>query len=553
MLDGRRKLPFSFAQPEETAPPPEPWRDGLDVGLILSKIRERKRLAIAGATLGALCLGACGAAWLTLRPTFYSAATEILITNTTLQLSGQDAVVTQLMVENTLLQSQILLARSNAVMDRTIAKVGMDRMQDMLPQPGLLGQLGKLLRFGSMPAPGSAQAQRARNAMLLALKSNVTVARVGASQIIGLRARGASPEMAAVLAQEVTQAFLGEARDINAVVTTSGAFRERIRVLGPTARVISEATPPVGKDGPRALLVLLLAPLLGGLAGCLLALARAVTSRRIWSGEQLTASTGGEFFGRIMASKHRAQESLHSGSSLAGSLRRIRTAAIERGGSRPRVIGITAMERGGKTTVAMGLALLLAGDGRRVLLVDAASATPDLTRRLDAGSADGLQQVLHDPGQFEEALQDALRPCLDMLPAGEGQSDLDTRWPNLLKAIDTTQKAYDWVILDMPMMDPAADLRAALCVLDDMVIVAERGVTSGPALSSALQALGAGRHKLLGTLINDPAHHQPAPAAAKASVAQAQKPVAREAVREDSKAVVNTGRVSRFTFSRERA
>jgi Mrp family chromosome partitioning ATPase len=562
MLDGRRKLPFSFAGVEEISPSPEPWRDGLDILVILSKIREQKRLLLKGMILGSLCFGLCGMGWLVLRSTAYSAGTEILIANTTLQLSGQDAVVTQLMVENTLLQSQILLARSNAVMERAIIKIGQDRVRDMLPQPGLLGQISKFFSFSAKHVVGSAEAQLERNALLQDLKASIVVARVGASQIIGLRARGSSPNIAAQLAQEVTQAFLVEMRDINAVVTTSGAFRERIRVLGPTARVISEAVPPIGKDGPRGLLILLLAPLLGGIVGCILALALAVMNRRVWSGEQLTGQVGAEFFGYIEASRRYPQEPLRQESSLTDALRRIRSAAIERRGTRPRIIGITSIERESKTTVAMGLALLLAGDDQRVLLIDAALRHADLSRRLGEDSAIGLQQVLHDPRKFKEALHHELRPCLDILPSGAGQNDLDTRWPSLLKSVDTAEKAYDWIILDMPPMEPATDLRAALCVLDDLVIVTERGVTSGSVLTRAFLALGSGRHKLIGTLINNPApqkHWLPrvipqVKPFVKHPLAHSpvQVPVEKNATRKGAKSTAEITSAPRFPFTQER-
>jgi Mrp family chromosome partitioning ATPase/capsular polysaccharide biosynthesis protein len=513
MLDGRRKLSFSFADADDSRPQQEAWRDGVDIGLVLSKLRERRRLLFSSALVGAAALGICGVGWLALRSTAYSAGTDILIANTTLQLSGQDAVVTQLMVENTLLQSQMLLVRSNAVMERAVVKLGSEQVKAMLPQPGLLGKLRQVLSFGrSAPQPGSSEAAAERNGLLQALKANVTVARAGASQVLSLRARGSSPDFAALLAQEVTQAFLGENRDINAVVTTSGAFRERIRVLGPTARVISEAVPPLSKDGPRALLVLLLGPLLGALLGLAAAAAFAVFSRRIWSGEQMIARTGAEFFGQIAASRRQTDDPLRQHSSLATALRRIRAAALERRGSRPRVIGVTALERGGKTTVATGLGLLLAAEGRRVLLVDAAPALRDLTRGLSGGPGPGLQQVLQDPRVFQDVVRTELRSCLDLLAAGDGDNDIDTRWPNLLKGIETAgDRPYDWVILDMPMLEPTADLRAALAVLDDLILVAERGRSSGPAISNALQALGSGRDKLMGTLINEPMVVAPPP------------------------------------------
>ena len=55
---------------------------------------------------------------------------------------------------------------------------------------------------------------------------------------------------AARLTNEIAGAFVKEQHDANAVVTTSAALRERIKVLGPTAQIISEAAPPTGRIRP---------------------------------------------------------------------------------------------------------------------------------------------------------------------------------------------------------------------------------------------------------------------------------------------------------------
>jgi hypothetical protein len=62
---------------------------------------------------------------------------------------------------------------------------------------------------------------------------------------------------AARLTNEIAGAFVQEMYDANAVVTTSAALREWIKVLGSTARITSEAVPPKSKDPPRAAVAML--------------------------------------------------------------------------------------------------------------------------------------------------------------------------------------------------------------------------------------------------------------------------------------------------------
>jgi Mrp family chromosome partitioning ATPase/capsular polysaccharide biosynthesis protein len=508
MLDGgHRRLQFSFADTGDAPLPREAWRDGVDIDVLISKINRQRRLLRRGAFLGSIAMSALAAAWLLLRTPTWSAATEALVSNTTLQLSGQDAVVTQLMVENTLLQSQMLLARSSAVMERVVSKLGPERTAALLPQPGPVSGFRRLFSFGRPPAPESAEGKAERQALIQALKSEVIISRSGASQIIILRVRASGSEAAAELANEVTQAFLAETRDINAVVTTSGVFRERIRVLGPTARLISDAQPPVAKDGPRALLVLALAPTLGALLGLMAALTLSVFSRRIWSGEQLAQQTDAEFFGYVSLRKAGIAQAIsgygREPSSLAAALRRVRVATLERRGTKPRVLGITSFHGDvSQTTVATGLALLFAAEGRQVLLVDAALETACLSRSLALDGRPGLRDVLADPHSFGDMVQRSVRTGLDVLPVGGASGDIDTRWPLLLRAIErTSEPPYDWVIMDLPPLQPTADIRAAGAVFDDLILVVEEGRVSSTALAQALKGLGASRDKLLGTLI----------------------------------------------------
>ena len=98
-----------------------------------------------------------------------------------------------------------------------------------------------------MGEPDSSDASR-KQALIALLRANIAVRRIGSSQIVAVRARALTAMDAARLTNEIAEAFVQEQYDANAVVSTSAALRERIKVLGPTARIISEAVPPKSKD-----------------------------------------------------------------------------------------------------------------------------------------------------------------------------------------------------------------------------------------------------------------------------------------------------------------
>jgi Mrp family chromosome partitioning ATPase/capsular polysaccharide biosynthesis protein len=517
MLETHSKRAFSFADSTNERPPREAWRDGVNIPLLLAKIRARRSLLGRITAMAALASVALAVAIIMLRPAVYRAGSEILIANTTLQLSGQDAVVTQLLVENTLLQSQMLLARSNTVMERVIERLGAEQIKAMLPQPGPVGKaLSALDPRGRRPGTDTAPAASGRALLIQSLKANIAVSRIGASQILGLAALGSTAEAAAALANETTQAYLTELREINAVVTTSGAFRERIRVLGPTARTVSDATPPSGKDGPRALLILLGIPIAGGLLGLGLAAAFAVFSRRIWTGEQLAALTGTEFFGVIRQNAASAviSDPLHAGTCIASILRRVRAAVMEQPGGKPRVIGMTSpASETGKTATALGLALLFARDGARVLLVDASPMQQTLSKSLALEDMPGLRQVLSAPHILRDVIRPEIRKGLDVLGAGQPRGDTDALWPNLLKSFGSGQGPhYDWVILDLPTLDDATGVRTACVAVDDLIIAVDRGKTSEPILAGQIALLGSQRDKIIGCIMHTGSAVQQGPA-----------------------------------------
>jgi len=94
---------------------------------------------------------------------------------------------------------------------------------------------------------------------------------------------------AARLTNEIAGAFVQEMYDANAVVTTNAALRERIKVLGSTARITSEAVPPKSKDPLQAAVAMLLGILLGGALGAGSGLAFTLLDRRLRAAEQLAA------------------------------------------------------------------------------------------------------------------------------------------------------------------------------------------------------------------------------------------------------------------------
>src|SRR6185312_9407662 len=267
----------------------DPRSNGKSFRTLTEKVRQRRRMIMMAVLVGTIAGWLTGLAYIAVRAPAFSASSELLISNTTLQLSGPEAVVTQILVENSLIQSAMEVLRSGSVLERVIDKIGLEEITRMSPQ-------SFAFPWSSAQSESSSEASQKQAAIAL-LRTNMVVKRVGTSQIISVRAKAVSAIDAATLTNEITKAFVQELYDANAVVTTSAALRERIKVLGPTARIISEAIPPKSKDAPSNALALVFGIILGGMLGATSGLLLTLFDRRLRTVEQVVAVTSVECFG----------------------------------------------------------------------------------------------------------------------------------------------------------------------------------------------------------------------------------------------------------------
>jgi Mrp family chromosome partitioning ATPase/capsular polysaccharide biosynthesis protein len=516
-LREKRRVPFAFVggSVETNGDERDFVADGPDLRFVLGKILARRRWLALGWLIGALLMLIPASLYVFGRAETYTARADVLISNTSVQLSGTDAVVTQQMVETALIQSQIMLAQSNAVLGRVLRDLSDETVRSALPQPGpleslpLIADVKRLLAAATgdekrVPPEGADVEQRQRIALITALRAATRVERAGGSQIVSLSATAATPEAAASLANATARAFLAEIRQSNALVSTSGALRDRIGNLGPTGRGVNDAFAPEHRDGIRAAIIGPGALTAGGFLGIMAAAVFAGFGRRIASQPELERAIGCEVLGEMRAKAVlRTMVDLRNAEpAVVETLRRIRAAALENAHDRPRVLGISSDAGHEKTAVAFCLAKMLAQGAGRVLLVDADLSRREMTRVLGLAGRPGLTDVLMEPSSLGMALAQDMRRNLDVLGAGQSHSDLDAYWRNFNKAIEPRSAwPYDWVVMDLPSLERVVDVRVAAPAIDDLVIVTRAGVADAALLRQQISALGAARSRLIGGLL----------------------------------------------------
>jgi succinoglycan biosynthesis transport protein ExoP len=295
------------------------------------------------------------------------------------------------------------------------------------------------------------------------------------------------------------------------------------------ARVISKAMPPYIPSKPNKPIILVLFMIMGAAAGGGIAIFREFRDRFFRTGDQVRDVLGLEFLGNTPLIPNQptteAQENGHPGltrptsvaryavdhplSSFAETLRSTRL-AIDLGipaKSGARIVGVvSSLPSEGKSTISINLAQLLAGQGARVLLLDADIRNPGATRAMARHAAEGLLEVLLEGRSVQDVLLRDEKTHLAFLPTVVKQrvhhsSELLTS-AQMHKLLAEASSAFDYIIVDLPPLGPVVDARAMAGRIDGFIFVTEWGKTARRAVRNTMENEVHIRKKCLGVILN---------------------------------------------------
>lgn len=158
----------------------------------------------------------------------------------------------------------------------------------------------------------------------------------------------------------------------------------------------------------------------------------------------------------------------------------------------------------GKSTTASNLAVVMAQQGKKTLLLDADLRKPSAQYTFRLSNSQGLTSVLSKHISLEEALCTTEIDNLQVLPSGPippnpaemlGSASMRV----LLNELSTI---YDVIILDTPPVLSVADSQVLANVVDGVVLVVHSGSTDKEAAIKAKEQLSKAKGKLLGVVLN---------------------------------------------------
>lgn len=273
--------------------------------------------------------------------------------------------------------------------------------------------------------------------------------------------------------------------------------------------VTEQATAPTAPVSPKVTLNLALGLLVGIGLGAGTALLRAQLDTRISHIRDVEALTGRAPLGIVpfdSAAKNQPLIASDQASQRAESFRVLRTnlrfADVDHP---PRVLVVTSPLPGdGKSTTACNIALTLALNGSRVVIVEGDLRKPRATSYLGLDSAVGLTNVLAGQHGLDDVLVSYQGGLLTVLPAGPIPPNpselLGSR--QLATTVRTLAAAFDHVVIDAAPLLPVTDAAVLSGTADGALVVVRHSKTTRDELQRALQTLQSANARVLGTVVN---------------------------------------------------
>lgn len=157
----------------------------------------------------------------------------------------------------------------------------------------------------------------------------------------------------------------------------------------------------------------------------------------------------------------------------------------------------------GKSTTVANLAITMAQDGKRVLLIDADMRKPVVHRRFGLPNK-GLSNYIAMKVSFDNLVERDVVPNLDILASGPvppNPSEL-LGAPRMKQLFEEVADEYDYVFIDMPPVLAVTDAAILASKVDRVVFVVKSGADSPDELKLAKTSLLQAGANIMGVILN---------------------------------------------------
>ena len=168
-----------------------------------------------------------------------------------------------------------------------------------------------------------------------------------------------------------------------------------------------------------------------------------------------------------------------------------------------KVIEITsANQNEGKSVTAINLAIALAKNGEKVILIDCDLRLATIAKKLKMRQKPGLTNLLFGLNGSQEVIYH--HPCgIDVIPAGElppnpSETLSSSRMATML---DFMKKHYTYVILDVPPVGVVTDAAVLAPYVSGIIMVVRQGYTRYEGIDDAIRKMQMANGRILGFVL----------------------------------------------------
>jgi len=370
----------------------------------------------------------------------------------------------------------------------------------------------------------NASVARLQNRLRLNLKAQVAgiqeTIKILKEQGTNIEARlGALPEGELALAEPMRER---EARTkiVEFLLTSQQQATISAASTSASAVLIDPAVPPKSRVFPRVILFLLIGCVAGFLLGCGLALVHNQLRGALHTEAEVERAAGVPVLGSVpnyLVGRTKIKGAKKGirflpmrdmpDSPQAEAYRQIRASlrmAMSDAGSLKTLACTSCVPGEGKTVTNADLAMVFAGAGDRVLLVDCDLRKPQVHNIFSVDRGPGFGDVLEGRNTWTECVNETPAGQVDVLPAGKcsGRPGELLASDAALPVIDQLTAAYDLVVFDLPPAVVVADVANFAGKLDALLLLYRAGGVSGRLVEAATGRLRRSGVNLMGVILN---------------------------------------------------